>query len=169
MDAKDITSALLKIAGLVTFAYAIFQIPSYFPPAVGAGAPYSICDSVSVALATLALPIVFGVLLWFFPATITNKIVSGQKLSGSTFGAPEFERVALTILGMWLVAYGITDLVAELVSIVYIRQNYPDITALPPRVFAMAIASVVKLCLGLVLVFGARSIMKFVARVGGGG
>jgi hypothetical protein len=85
MDTKDVSAVLLKTMGLVMLAYAVFEIPLYFPPSTNLTEQYSLFDAVVQAAASLILPTVLGLLLWFFPATVTNKIVSGAKLSGERF------------------------------------------------------------------------------------
>ena len=82
MDTKDVTAVLLKIAGLVIVAYAAFALPYYFSPEAMSSSQFSVADTLMSALFYMALPVVFGLFLWFFPATITNRIVSGEKVAG---------------------------------------------------------------------------------------
>src|SRR6266536_5868577 len=109
MDARDITTILLKVVGLIVFSYAIFDIPAYFVgPYEGGRMPPLVAERFARAAVALLLPIVFGLLLWFFPGKVTNRIVSGSPSNGA-FGIHEFERVALTILGVWLITYGAVE------------------------------------------------------------
>lgn len=169
MDTKDITAVLLKTAGLIFFAYAIFELPLYFPPRISPTTDFSIVTALVQAAATLTLPIVLGLLLWFFPATVTNKIVSGEKLSGARFGVSEFERVALTVLGVWLVAYGVTDLIYDLVTLYLVQKQYPDMPQYPPRTYAGVAASTAKILIGVGLALGAKGISRLVNRMRGDG
>jgi hypothetical protein len=78
---------------------------------------------------------VLGLLLWFFPSAVTNKIVAGEKLSGDRFGSADLERVALTVVGAWLVAYGFSDVIYSITSLIFVQSEYaeraPSASALP--------------------------------------
>ena len=126
MDTKDVSAILLKTVGLVMVAYAVFELPLYFPPNSGSLDQYSIFAALAQATATLALPIVLGLLLWFFPSTVTNKIVAGEKLSGDRFGSADLERVALTVVGAWLVAYGLLTVIYSIASLIFVQREYAE-------------------------------------------
>jgi hypothetical protein len=100
MDAKDLAALLLKIAGLVILGHALFQVPYFFPLDEISGGKFSFADAAMSAVYYTTLPLVVGALLWFFPATISNKIVSGEKLSDASFGVKQFEQVALALIGV---------------------------------------------------------------------
>src|SRR5215472_16115915 len=117
MDTKDLTIVLLKIAGLIILGVSLFSLPAYFSPDAISSSRFSFSESLLHFVYYYALPILAGLSLWFFPATITNRIVSGEKPANGQFGVPELERVALTVVGVWMVAYGFGDVAANLVWI----------------------------------------------------
>ena len=168
MDTKDISAVLLKTVGLVMVAFAVFEIPAYLPPRVSLTEEYSLLMALVDAAAILTLPIVLGLLLWFFPATVVNKIVSGEKLSGERFGVLELERVALIVVGAWLVAYGITDLTYGISSMVVMQKVY-DQTLVLGRYAPGLVTSIVKIALGLGLALGATGVAGFIRRIRGEG
>ena len=145
MDTKDIAALLLKTAGLVMFAYAIFDIPYYFLPSK-TDSEYSFIASFMQAAGILALPIVLGLLLWFFPATVVNKIVSGDKLTDG-LQVRDLERVALTVIGIWFVAFGVSDLVYQAGSMILMKRQFPD--APPVEAWLGIIAAAAKVLVGL--------------------
>lgn len=165
MDIKDISAVLLKTIGLVMVAYAVFEIPLYFPPSSGATERYSVFAALAQATATLTLPILLGLLLWFFPATVVNKIVSGEKLSRERFGAPELERVALTVVGTWLVAYGIADLIYTVSTMIVVQRAYTDMPAPLERYVPGILTCIAKAAMGFGLAFGAKGIARLISRV----
>ena len=165
MDAKDLAALLLKVAGLLIVAHALFEVPYYFPLQEISSGNFSVADASMSALYHATLPLVVGALLWFFPATISNKIVSGKKLSDSGFGVRQFEQVALTLLGVWLVAYGIADLVSNLVWVARVEKEF---TVLPPRVYAGAFAAAAKVVIGFAIAVGAGGIARLLKRLRGG-
>jgi hypothetical protein len=164
MDAKDLAALLLKIAGLVILGHALFQVPYFFPLDEISRGNFSFADALMSAVYFITLPLVVGALLWFFPATISNKIVSGKKLSESGFGVRQFEQVALTLIGVWLLAYGIADLVSNLVWIARVEK---EVTSLPPRVYAATFAAVAKVILGCAIAIGSGGISRLLRRVRG--
>jgi len=167
VDTKDVSAVLLKTIGLVMLAYAVFEMPLYFPPRSSTTGDYSLFAAVAQAAAALTLPIILGLALWFFPAKVTNKIVSGDKLSGERFGAPELERVALTVIGAWLVAYGIADLIYGISTVVVLQREYAERGPQLSQYLPGFIASIAKVALGLGLALGAKGIARFIGRVRG--
>jgi hypothetical protein len=166
VDTKDIAALLLKTAGLVIFAYAIFDIPYYFLPHPRTDSDYSFIASFMQAAGMLALPIVLGLLLWFFPATVVNKIVSGDKLTEG-LGVRDFERIALTVIGIWFVAYGVSDLVYRVGSLILMKRQFPD--APPVEAWLGIIAAAAKLLVGFGLAVGAKGVLRVIAKVRGEG
>jgi heme/copper-type cytochrome/quinol oxidase subunit 4 len=165
MDAKDLAALLLKIAGLVILGHALFQVPYFFPLEEISAGKFSFADAVMSAVYYITLPLVVGALLWFFPATISNKIVSGKKLSDSGFGVRQFEQVALTLIGVWLVAYGIADLISSLVWIAQVEKQF---NTLPPRAYAATLAAVAKVIIGCAIAIGSGGVSRLLRRLGGG-
>ena len=165
MDARGVTTILLKVVGLIIFSYAIFDIPSYFLSPYDGRAPTPLPQQFVQAVVALLLPIVFGLLLWFFPGTVANRIVSGPK-SADTFGAREFERVALTVLGAWLVTYGAVELLSSLLNIYFASRDHPGIP-MPGRAYVGPLTALFKVAVGIVLVVGTPAIQRAIERVRG--
>ena len=169
MDTKDIAALLVKTAGLILFGYAVIRVPAYILPVGDPNAPFSIAALFAQAAVFLALPMLLGLLFWFFPATVTNKMVSGEKLAGAQFGLREFERVALTIVGVSIVAYGLADFIHAVAVAYFLHNQHPAVTPLPSDIYAGIVFPVAKIAIGAALAAGARGIGKFVARLQGDG
>ena len=169
MDTKDLATVLLKTAGLAIFGFAVIRLPIYFPYWIGGNEPSSIGVMFAEAAVALALPMLLGLLFWFFPATVTNKIVSGEKLADAQFGLREFERVALTVVGVSIVAYGLADFIHAVAQAYFVRIQHPEVTPLPAHLYAGIVFPAAKIAIGAGLAVGARAIGKFVARVQGDG
>lgn len=148
----------------------MFELPLYFPPRVSATREYSVLGAFTDAALTLTLPIVLGLILWFFPAKVTNKIVFGEKLAGERFGVRDFERVALTVVGTWLVVYGIADLIYTISSMVVTERIYREYTNAesPLRQYVPGIiTNAAKVVLGVGLALGAKGIARLMDRARG--
>jgi hypothetical protein len=167
MDTKDVSALLLRTIGLVMVAYSVFEIPLYFIPNAGGSDQFSFLAVFAQAAAALTLPIVLGLLLWFFPATITNKIVSGAKLSGDRFGAADLERVALTVVGLWLIAYGIADLIYSFSLLIFTQREYAERSPPLTRYLPGIVTSAAKVVIGAGIAVGAKGIARVLTRARG--
>jgi hypothetical protein len=167
MDTKDVSAILLKTVGLVMVAYSVFEIPLYFLPSSSTTDQFSFLAVFAQAAAALMLPIALGLLLWFFPATITNRIVSGEKLSGDRFGAADLERVALTVVGAWLIAYGVADLIYSFSSLIFTQREFADRSPPISRYMPGIVTSIAKVAIGCGLAVGAKGIARVLKRVRG--
>jgi hypothetical protein len=162
MDTKDIALLMLRAAGLLMFAYALFDIPYYFLPRPGSQGEYSFVASFMEAVAILVLPLALGLFLWFFPATVANRIVSGDRLTDG-LKARDLERMAITIIGVWFIAYGFSDLVYRVGALVLMQRKFPDAPPLEP--WLGIVAAVAKLVVGFALAVGADGLQRTIARV----
>jgi hypothetical protein len=67
----------------------------------------------------LIFPLIIGSVMWFFPGTINNKIMghdSEPSLNNKTLN--ELERIAVTVLGLILMFYALSDITFHLVYVV---------------------------------------------------
>ena len=165
MDTKDLATLLVKTAGLTIFGLAVIRLPAYFPPW---NANASMGVMFAEAAVTLALPILLALLFWFFPATLTNKMVSGEKVAEAQFGLREFEHLALTVLGVSIVAYGVADFIHAATLAFFVHNQHPEVTPLPADLYAGMVFPAAKIAIGAGLAIGAKRIGQFVARLQGG-
>ncbi len=163
MDTKDATAVLVKISGLLMLAFAAFQLPAYFLP-YGLAASAPLWERFAEATANLALPVLLGFALWSYPATITNKIISGEANSKVAIGLPDVERLALTVLGLWLIAYGFTDLIYAVASVVIFKRDYNADAEVIGRFAPPIIAACEKLAIGVVFVIGQKGIRRLLSK-----
>jgi hypothetical protein len=169
METKDLAALLVKAAGLILFGYAVIRIPAYILPVGDPNAPFSLGALFVQAAVFLALPMLLGLLFWFFPATVTNKMVSGEKLARAQFGLREFERVALTVVGVSIVAYGFADLIHAVALAYFVHSQHPEVTPLPADLYAGIVFPAAKIAIGAGVAVGARGIGKLLARLRGDG
>jgi len=90
-----------------------------------------------------------------------NKIVSGDKLTDG-LAVRDFERVALTVIGVWFVAYGVSDLVYRVGSLILMKRQFP--AAPPVEAWLGIIAAAAKLLVGFGLAVGAKGVLRIIAR-----
>jgi hypothetical protein len=166
MDAKTISAILLKVAGLMIVAMCVAQLPSYFP-LMGRGAEWSLTEVLATSAISLGPLTVLGLCLWFFPGTIANRIVSGESLSRSASDVRAIELVALTVLGIYILTWGVIDVVRDVVFIVAMQRQSPDYVPIPASIVGRIAASVAQLIIGAWLCVGARGISRVVERLRG--
>ena|SRR5258706_7505803 len=163
MDTRSIGALLLKVTGLVLLLVAISQLPAYFP-LTGRGYEFSTGEALTAAAIAVGPLVLGGLVLWFFPGTLVNKIVTpGASDTLSVDGRP-LELVALTVVGVYLVADGLIGSVRDVVLLIYVhRQN--DVIAVPASVFAHIAATVAELLIGAGLCIGANGVSRVIERL----
>ena len=162
MDTRSIGAIVIKITGLVMIVVSVVQIPAFFPlTSRGYGFSYGeLLATAALGLGPLAL---IGLLLWFFPGTITNRIVSGAPLAGSPADFRPLELVALTVLGIYLVADGIIGATRDVAFVIAVNRQNPS-ELLPASIIGHIAATAVKLAIGVVLCVGAKGVSRAVER-----
>jgi hypothetical protein len=107
----------IKIGGLALLIYSVIQatssLPLFLEQMKNAGFDFPVAS----IIATFVVPIIFGLLLWLFPAPIANTIIKNDLLTKSD---EKFlvgvEKVAIRVLGLYLIYHGITDFVSHYAS-----------------------------------------------------
>jgi len=111
MDLRQLSLLLIKIAGLVIVAIAITAIPGYVNYYVDRGEG-TLLSFFALTVIPLAFPVIIGVLMWRFPSTITNKIlIDGAEYAKQSDMIAELERVVVTLLGLLIMYFALSDLV----------------------------------------------------------
>jgi hypothetical protein len=160
MDTKSIAALIIKITGLILIVVVVAELPTYVP-FTSRGYDFSIGETlgaVALGLGPLALA---GLLLWFFPGTITNRIVSGP---GPAVDFRPLELVAITVLGIWLLADGIIGAVRDAVTLI-VMSRYPSSQPIPASIVGHIGATLAELVIGAALCIGARGISNVVGRL----
>jgi len=163
MDTRSIGAIVIKITGLVMIVVSVVQIPAFFPlTSRGYGFSYGeVLATAALGLGPLAL---IGLLLWFFPGTITNRVVTGAPSTGSPVDFRPLELVALTVLGLYLLAHGIIGAARDIAFVIAVNRQNPS-ELLPPSIIAHVAATAVELVIGAILCVGAKGVSRSVERL----
>lgn len=101
-----------------------------------------------------------------FPALIiANKIVSAGSGAGQPFELREVQVVAVTVLALYLVARGITDLVYHIATIVYLQRQNPELTFIPASVIGGVASAATEVIVGAILCIGAKGALRIIERM----
>ena len=157
---------LLKIAGLVIIVLCVGQLSGYFS-LMTREAGWTLAQVLGTVAMTTGPLVVLGVALWLFPGTITNKIVARESSSESKLEVRNLELVALTVLGTYFIARGITGLAYEIVLAIGLQREIPGLESIPPSVIAQTALAVAEMVVGVYLCLGAKGIIRTVERLRG--
>jgi hypothetical protein len=163
MDTRTISIVLLKITGLVLLVICVSQLPGYFP-LTGRGYEFSIGEVLATAAVALVPLSLIGLALWFFPGTVANKIVSPSPESAIA-DSRAIELVALTVLGVYLVADGLVGATRDVAIVILANRQDASSSLLPTSVVAHIAATVVQLLVGSGLCIGAKGVLRVIERL----
>jgi hypothetical protein len=155
MDTRTFAATLLKVAGLVIVIHALSQFPNYLPAPWDPQATYSVTLAIMSASVNVLPPILLGSILWFFPGKVANRIIVPEA-GVEAIPLAGVERVAVTTLGLFLVAWGVSDLVYQVALYFQIRDQNYGMYALPRMLSAF-----VQFSAGAVFVLGAKGIVRW--------
>jgi hypothetical protein len=164
MDTRNIGALLLKITGLVLIVICVSQLPAYFP-LTGRGYDFSIGEVLATAAIALGPLVLIGLVLWFFPGTVTNKIVSDVAADQPLVDSHALQLVALTIVGVYLVADGLVGAARDVVLLIFMQRQNENSAAIPASVIAHVGATVAKLVIGASLCIGAKGVSRIIERL----
>lgn len=125
MDLRQLSALLVKISGMVVIVFAVSGIPGYINSFLHQGQDTFVNFSAWV-LSPLAFPLFIGLLMWSFSKSITNKIIKdGTGPIDSNEFLVEIERIAITVLGIILLFFALSDQTFNLIFI-YItsKENF---------------------------------------------
>jgi hypothetical protein len=170
MDYKDLTAILIKILGAALLFWYITWLPSLIPLAVKE--PFSF-----KLLLTEATPAIIGLLFAFivftYPATISNKLISGEKLNYDATFADSIQIIAIRLIGVYHIMLSVTDLVHHFSKAILTPSFYESMgriappTGWTPDLVGWVIASFAELFIALWFVFGTEGILRFIHKLRG--
>ena len=170
MDYKDLTALLAKLTGAVLLFWYISSLPSLIPGALQAP---SFWWAVFVNIVPSIVPLLLAIVLFVFPATVTNKLVNGNKLNTDAAFLAELEILALRLIGVFYVFNSIVDLATHFAKVLITPSIYEKMGMIaPPTAWtldtaAWTLSTFVELGLALWLVFGAHGIANAIQRLRG--
>jgi len=170
MDYKDVTALLLKIVGAALVFWYIAWLPSTIFGALDAK---TLAQAIALSIVPGLLPLLLGIFLFMFPATISNKLIDGSKLAPTATGFREFEVLALRVVGVIFVFRALVDLAYHLARVAVTNSIYDAYgSSRPPTPWSLetaagVIATVVELGLALWLAVGTQGLVRLLDRVRG--
>lgn len=169
IDYTSIIRLVLKLSGVGLVVYGGVSLSSYLPALLMTenwsewGTPIILAN-----LLALAMPFLFGLFLWFFPATIANTIVrpastSREAEAGLSY---ELERIGVALLGLYLFYVAAADLIYQ---VIVHRAKVAALGSVraPDDFPALITAAVVELIFALLFIFQAKGIVNLLRKIRG--
>jgi hypothetical protein len=173
MEHRALAALMLRIAGLLLIVWALADAGKSLGPFVVQ--PRGGFDFGLVAagvLFGLAMPVGIGLVLLYFPGTLTTRVLRIPGIESPRDGElPAYERVAFAVMGLWWVLDAILDaLYVYARSRLYLRfmedqPAYVRLPALTPDDFASLVVSAAQLLIGLWLMLGNRGLAGLLYRI----
>jgi hypothetical protein len=162
-----------QIVGLAVRLFAVFLViyvvrhASSLIPLLSESSKYR----VGAAYLTLIVlfPIVAAILLWRLPLTVAATLIPGvnTKKRPRPINSTDMERVAFTILGVWVFATAIPDVVYWTTFVYLLNNASAGKPIFAPEDLSNIVATAVELAIGLWLLLGTRGIIDFLRRLRG--
>ena len=145
--------------------FSVSQLPSYFP-LTGSTYGFSIAEVLSTTAIALGPLMLVGLLLWFFPGMLTNKIVSNAPSDPGVLDVRPIEQVALTILGVYLGVHAIIGGARDVILFVVVNRQNGSVGAVPAlQSLHMPEPPSSEAVIGAILCIGARGVSRIIERL----
>jgi len=161
---QHIVATCLRFLALIWLLYALSHANSVFAYA-RADSRVSV-NSLAVWLVTLA-QLAGCAVLWFFPLTISAKLVPGGAEASTPDVPPrlaEWQTLGVICIGLWGLVHSIPSLVFQL-TLAALTLDDEFHGGLPPDDKARIASAAVQLALSLWLVFGAKGFAEMLFRI----
>lgn len=167
MDYRQLSNLLIKIAGIVVIVFTVAAIPEHINSFLYQGQD-TLSNFVVWVIIPLLAPIIIGLLMWSFPRTITNKIFEKEiEPAGSNRAIEEIERIAVTVLGLTLLFFALSDLIFNLVYVYFTnKENMSVITSfrISPEDWGHIIGTIIEIIFALVILLKAQGVILLIRR-----
>jgi len=115
-DYNNLVRLVIKLSGIALVVYGGVTLSSYLPSLMQAKTWAEWPATMMFAnILAIVMPILFGVFLWFFPASVANTIVpteiaTMEPASGLGY---ELERIGVALLGLFFLYHAVTDVIYQ--------------------------------------------------------
>jgi hypothetical protein len=175
MDYRSLTKLFVKIGGMLIILYAFNQASASFSLAGSLYAKEGILmNALVVGVLPVLFPLVLGIALFYFPATVANRVLIDDVKPNEAARLPidRVEEAALVLLSVYILVHSLGDIVYGLsrVKFYYVfvdSQGFPGAPAIMPEDFAQIVAAVFQVVVSLFLFFGARGLIRLKDRFRG--
>jgi hypothetical protein len=166
---RDLARLLVKVAALFIIVSAFSELPVSFARWLASSNRSIGMDLVGMTLAPVSISILAGLAMFLWAGPIVDRtLVSGPKAhEAGPFDLRGFEEIALTVLGLYLLAVGFSELVYDwarwsLYDHLIAGLRTPTIL---PQEFAGLLAGATHVLVGTILVLCSRGVITLKRRL----
>jgi hypothetical protein len=170
VDYHSIVRLIVKLFGVGLVVYGAVTLSVYLPSILLQTQRW---DETTTALVLsyimpLVTPFLVGALLWFFPATIANTVIrdtpSAKEIKADW--SFELERVGVSLLGLYLLYRGVSDIIFQMVAHRARVAILGDVRA-PDDYSALIAATIAELVIAILFVVQSRGIVNLLRKTRG--
>lgn len=164
MNTKELSTLLIKIAGIVIIIFTVTGIPGYVA-SYAAFMDKSTVSYFAYVIIPNVLPLIVGIWMFLTPQKLTEKIIEIKQTDEQykkTTNLAEIERIAITVLGIYLLFLAISDMVYNFYEWYHFKEKYKPLSGKITYIelYARITATFAELILGLWLTLGTKGIIK---------
>ena len=166
IDYNNLVRMIVKLSGVGLIVYGALTLALYLPALfmfqrqddIGGTLPYVL---------TLIAPFLIGSFLWWFPAKVTNSIIRfDHSTEPKTGWSEEFERVGVSLLGLYLFFRGVSDAIYHL-SMHRAKTEALGYGGAPSEFPALMAATVVEIVLAIFFMLRSRGVVSLLKKARG--
>jgi len=165
MTLRDLTALAIRISGVVLFVLIIAQLPEYLKAYIidgGNAGSYIFW----VYFLPLVIPGLASLLLFSFPYSISNKIITTSKEQNeSKYDSAEIEVILIRLLGLLLLYNALSDLVFHLADILIFRNELGNNFPIEAYNYSYLFATIVEFIFSFWLLAGTSSVVRIVKKL----
>lgn len=164
MHHRNILITVLKIAAIMLFIQLVETVPEMYGQYLNTDDQLLRKSFINTAVFPTIVKVGIIFILWFFPSLLISSVVPDTELSENN--PNYFKRIevaALTGVGIYLLAYSVTDIAYYFVLKNELANQYAQ--SLQPQDKAAYYVSFLQAILGIVIIFGKTGIINVLNRI----
>ncbi len=156
MTARDLGILLIRLMALSIFINVIVGIPAIIA--------WDVPHGMKNFMISYTASFIIALLLWFLADTIVNEMISGTETSDkfTQFSLIEIWTMAISLMGLYLIAHSIPDLIYQIVY--YLKHDQGDQLANYKSDILKLISPAVRTIIGFYLLLGYKGIIGFISK-----
>jgi len=166
IDYSSLVRMVVKLSGVGLIVYGALTLSLYLPAILAFQRQGDIGGTLPYVLSLIA-PFLIGSFLWWFPATVTNSIIRFDPSTEPKTGwSEEFERVGVSLLGLFLFFRGVSDMIYH-VLMHRAKTEVLGYGGAPSEFPALMAATVVEIVLAILFMLRSRGVVNLLRKARG--
>ena len=168
-DYSSVVRIGLKLSGVGLVVYGALTLSSYLPILLQSRT-WEEWETTMIFsnMVALAMPFLFGTLLWLFPATVANTIVRFESTDkkSTTELSYEFERIGVALLGLYLFYRSVSGIIYQIITYRAKAAVLGSVRA-PDDFPALITVTIIQFVLALLFMLQSRGVVSLLRKARG--